>query len=89
VKTTDDLAVTGCPSVDPDRWGAGLDELMGRIAGRFARVEPRRRARRFVEGLLSGLGRVNCWTVAEQVGDGSPDGMQRRLARACWPDFRR
>lgn len=57
---------------------------MGRVAGRFARVEPRRRARAFVEGLLSGLSRVNCWTVAEQVGDGSPDGMQHLLARACW-----
>lgn len=57
---------------------------MGRVAGRFARVEPRRRARRFVEGLLSGLGRVNCWSIAEQVGDGGPDGMQHLLARACW-----
>ena len=57
---------------------------MGRIAGRFVRVEPRRRARAFVEGVLSGLSRVNCWTVAEQVGDGSPDGMQHLLARASW-----
>lgn len=57
---------------------------MGRVAGRFARVEPRRRARRFVVGLLSGLSRVNCWTVAEQVGDDSPDGMQHLLARASW-----
>ncbi len=57
---------------------------MGRVAGRFVRVEPRRRARAFVEGVLSGLSRVNCWTVAEHVGDVSPDGMQHLLARASW-----
>jgi SRSO17 transposase len=84
VKTTDDLAVAACHSVDPDRWRQGLDELMGRIAGRFPRVEPRRRARAFLEGLLAGLSRVNCWSIAEQVGDASPDGMQHLLARASW-----
>ena len=57
---------------------------MGRIAGRFARVEPRRRARAFVLGLLSGLRRKNCWTIAEQAGDVSPDGMQHLLAAARW-----
>jgi SRSO17 transposase len=57
---------------------------MGRIAGRFARVEPRRRARSFVLGLLSGLRRKNCWTIAEQAGDAAPDGMQHLLAAARW-----
>jgi hypothetical protein len=37
--------------------------------GRFARVEPRRRARAFVLGLLAGLPRVNCWTIAEHAGE--------------------
>ena len=57
---------------------------MGRIAGRFARVEPRRRARAFVLGLLSGLRRKNCWTIAELAGDLSPDGMHHLLAGARW-----
>jgi SRSO17 transposase len=57
---------------------------MGRIAGRFARVEPRRRAQAFVLGLLSGLRRKNCWTIAEQAGDATPDGMQHLLAAARW-----
>jgi SRSO17 transposase len=57
---------------------------MGRIAGRFARVEPRRRARAFVLGLLSGLRRKNCWTIAELAGDATPDGMQHLLAGARW-----
>ena len=71
-------------SVDPDRWQVGLDEVLGRIAGRFARVEPRRRARGFLLGLLAGLPRINCWTIAEHAGDVSPDGMQDLLARAVW-----
>jgi SRSO17 transposase len=61
-----------------------FDELMGRIAGRFARVEPRRRARAFVLGLLSGLRRKNCWTIAEHAGDSTPDGMQHLLTAARW-----
>jgi SRSO17 transposase len=71
-------------SVDPVRWRGQFDELMGRIAGRFARVEPRRRARAFLLGLLSGLRRKNCWTIAEQAGDVTPDGMQHLLAGARW-----
>jgi SRSO17 transposase len=58
--------------------------LMGRVAGRFGRVEPRRRARAFVLGLLADLPRKNCWTIAEHAGDASPDGMQHLLSRAVW-----
>lgn len=49
---------------------------MDRIAGRFARVEPRRRIRRLVLGLLSGLPRKNCWTI-------SPSGLGTRPQMAC------
>jgi SRSO17 transposase len=57
---------------------------MGRIAGRFGRVEPRRRVRAFVLGLLSDLPRKNCWTLAEHSGDASPYGLQHLLSRARW-----
>jgi SRSO17 transposase len=76
--------VAAALSVGPARWQEQFDELMERIAGRFARVEPRRRARAFVLGLLSGLRRKNCWTIAEQAGDAAPDGMQHLLAAARW-----
>jgi SRSO17 transposase len=59
---------------------------MGRIASRFARVEPRRRARAFVLGLMAGLPRTNCWTIAEHAGDRGPDGMQHLLAAAAWDE---
>jgi SRSO17 transposase len=71
-------------AIDPARWQELLDQVMGRVAGRFARVEPRRHARALVLGLLSDLPRKNCWTIAEHAGDASPDGMQHLLARAVW-----
>jgi SRSO17 transposase len=84
VLTRDDRAVAAGHSVDSARWQGLFDELMGRIAGRFGRVEPRRRARAFVLGLLAELPRKNCWTIAEHAGDATPDGMQHLLARARW-----
>ena len=57
---------------------------MSRIAGRFARVEPRRRVRDLALGLLSDLPRKNCWSIAEWAGEASPDGMQHLLGRARW-----
>ena len=82
--THDDLTVAAEVSVDPARWQEQFEELMRLIAGRFGRVEPRRRARAFVLGLLSGLRRKNCWTIAEHAGDATPDGMQHLLAGAVW-----
>ena len=76
--------MTAGHSVDSARWQTGLDELLGRVAGRFGRVELRRRARAFVRGLLADLPRKNCWTIAEHAGDANPDGMQHLLARALW-----
>lgn len=61
-----------------------FDQLMGRVAGRFARVESRRRCTALVLGLLSDLPRKNCWTLAEYAGDATPDGMQHLLHRAKW-----
>jgi SRSO17 transposase len=84
VWTTEDQTVAASHSVAPARWQAGLEELLGRVAGRFGRVEPRRRARAFVLGLLAELPRKNCWTIAEHAGDASPDGMQHLLARSAW-----
>lgn len=60
------------------------DRLLERMAGRFVRVETRRRARGFVLGLLADLPRKNCWTIAEHAGDRDPHGMQHLLGRAVW-----
>ena len=69
-------------------WAAGLDALHARVAGRFARAEPRRRALAYLRGLLGPVGRKNGWQLAEHAGERTPDGMQRLLATADWnPDL--
>jgi len=82
-----DNAVAAPPTItdDPlDRWRAGLEEMFALVAGRFAQAGSRRRARMYVLGLLSGAERKNSWTIAEQAGDLTPDGMQRLLNFYSW-----
>jgi SRSO17 transposase len=69
-------------------WAAGLEAVHARIAGRFARAEPRRRVLAYLRGLVGNVGRKNGWRLAEHAGEGTPDGMQRLLATADWdPDL--
>jgi SRSO17 transposase len=65
-------------------WAAGLGALHARIAGRFARAEPRRRALAYLRGLLGNVARKNGWQLAEHAGERTPDGMQRLLSTADW-----
>jgi hypothetical protein len=84
VWTRNDLAVAAGHSVDLDRWQREFGELVTRIGSRFARVEPRRRVAAFLQGLLAGLPRANCWSIAEHAAELGPQGMQRLLSRAVW-----
>jgi SRSO17 transposase len=67
-----------------ERWQAGFNDAFALVAGRFAQADSRRRARMYVLGLLSGAERKNSWTLAEQAGDLTPDGMQRLLNFYRW-----
>ena len=58
--------------------------MIDRIAPRFARYEPLRHAAELMAGMVSGLDRKNCWTIAEHRGDATPDGLQHLLSRAKW-----
>ena len=69
---------------DTAGWARGLDAVMERIAPRFGRVEPRRRARAYLRGLLAPVERKNGWQLAEAVGDATPDGVQDFLSRVRW-----
>jgi SRSO17 transposase len=66
------------------RWADQLDDLVARIAPRFSRIEPRRRARAYLQSLLAPLERKNGWHLAEAAGDMTPDGVQDFLARMHW-----
>ncbi len=65
-------------------WAADLERVHARIAPRFVRAEPRRRAMAYLRGLLSSVERKNGWQLAEQAGEATPDGMQRLLGSAAW-----
>src|SRR6478735_8344435 len=77
-------ALAAAHSIDPGFWWDEFGALIDRIAPRFTRYEPARRAGTLVLGLLSGLDRKNCWTIAEHRGDATPDGLQHLLSRAKW-----
>src|ERR671910_672575 len=50
-------------------WARDLEALAARIAPRFCRAEPRRRALAYLRGLLSPLARKNGWQLADAVRD--------------------
>jgi SRSO17 transposase len=85
-----DHAAAALPSVDgidPAGWLEEFDDMFAEVlAWAFGRREPRRRARWYVLGLVSGLERKNGWTLAEFAGDTTPDGMQRLLNAAAWDE---
>src|SRR3954452_10590900 len=69
---------------DVQAWADGLDGVVDRIAPRFGRPAPRRRARAYRRGLLAPVERKNGWQLAEAAGDATPDGVQDFLSRAQW-----
>src|SRR2546423_613015 len=66
------------------QWGQELERFHARIAPRFARPEPRRRALAFLKGIVSATPRKNGWHLAEHAGESRPDGMQRLLNSTVW-----
>lgn len=80
-------AVAAAGSVDdigPVAWDRAFDDMFAVVAGWFGRVEPRRAARAYLEGLLSDLERKNGWSLAEHAGQARPDRTQRLLNHARW-----
>src|SRR5258708_38646558 len=69
-----------CAGVRPE----GVAGVHARIAPRFRRREARERARRYLLGLLGRSERKNGWQLAEALGEGGPQGMQRLLNAADW-----
>ena len=66
------------------QWAQEMEELHQRIGHRFARSEQRQRSLSYLKALLSPVERKNGWQLAEQMGQCSPDGVQRLLHGAHW-----
>ncbi|GAB2904296.1 IS701 family transposase [Streptomyces mayteni] len=58
-----------------EMWDHDLDNLFVNIGHHFGRVEPRRRMRDYVRGLLAPVARKNSWQLAEHAGNATPDGV--------------
>jgi SRSO17 transposase len=69
---------------DVEIWAKELTMVGTRIGARFERAEPRKRAMRYIQGLMSDIARKNGWQLAEYAGEATPDGMQRLLSTAVW-----
>lgn len=69
---------------DIEGWADELERVGRKIARRFTRAEPRRRATAYIRGLLSVVPRKNSWQIAEHLGDDAPHAVQHLLGRAEW-----
>lgn len=70
--------------IEARRADEGVNALMERIRGSFARIQPWLTAACYVRAVLCDLPRRNGWTIAEWIGHRSPDKVQRLLNRARW-----
>jgi SRSO17 transposase len=59
-------------------------ELLGLLRSCFVRTQTWQHAGRYVSAVVSEIPKRNGWTIAEQVGDRTPDRTQRLLNRAVW-----
>ena len=59
-------------------------KLLGRVRSCFARTQTWQHAGKYISALASEVPKRNGWTIAEYVGDRTPDRTQRLLNRAVW-----
>ena len=69
---------------DKERWAKSFADYLAPFGKYFKRSESRSTAQRYVRGLLGEVGRKNCWQMAEKLGDGDPQALQRLLYEAAW-----
>jgi SRSO17 transposase len=67
-----------------EAWTWELAGWLDRVAGIFARPEPRELLWQMTVGLLSPLPKKNGWTLAEQAGHTHPGRIQTFLCRGAW-----
>ncbi|MFE4425022.1 transposase [Streptomyces sp. NPDC056817] len=56
------------------------------MSGRFARSETRETFARMTRGMLMELEDVNCWSLAEAIGERRPHRLHHLLSRAVWDE---
>lgn len=81
-----EAAATAATVADDQGRLALLADLLAEVAGCFPRRETRQTCAGMVNGLLSELEDVNCWTLAEAAGHSGPHKLQHFLSRAAWDE---
>jgi SRSO17 transposase len=82
---TQDQNETAAPiTLDQEGHEAGFGGLLASVAGCFARSESRETFARMTRGMLMELEDVNCWSLAEAIGERGPHRLHHLLSRAVW-----
>ena len=69
---------------DARDWEAAWAEWVAELGGYAKRFETREWLAAYLQGLLGGVERRNCWQLAEARGEAHPYGFQHLLGRAQW-----
>jgi SRSO17 transposase len=83
VKTTESKAAAAA-RIEAAQVVRARVELLGRLRSCFARTQTWQHAGRYLSALVSQVPKRNGWTIAEHIGDRTPDRTQRLLNRAVW-----
>jgi len=82
--TQEDREAAAAAIIEGELAVSNLATLHDRVRPCFARVGPFTQAEKYITGLMSDLPRKNGWTLAEHIGDATPDRTQRLLNHAVW-----
>lgn len=73
-------------TVAHELWKRCREELLERLADCFPRRETRRTCGDMLDALTAMRESANCWSLAETIGDATPDRLQHFLSRASWDE---
>jgi SRSO17 transposase len=84
VKTTKSKAAAAAARIEAGHAVRARADLLGRLRSCFVRTQTWQHVGRYLSALASEMPKRNGWTIAEHVGDRTPDRTQRLLNRAVW-----
>ena len=73
-------------TVDDTGHDTAFGGLLASLSGYFARSETRETFARMTRGMLMELEDVNCWSLAEAIGERGPHRLHHLLSRAVWDE---
>ncbi len=73
-------------TVDHEDHDTAFGGLLASVADCFARSETRETFARMTQGMLMELEDVNCWSLAEAIGERGPHRLHHLLSRAVWDE---